>query len=230
MGLLSRFKNIMKANVNASLESTKNPEKELDDFFRNANMELGKIKAEAASAQAEMNTAKRALDESNSEITKLQRYAEKAVEAANDDDARKFLERKSVQAAKQKQLQAAYERAASKAASLQQIQDKLASDLERLEARRLELKGKLAEAKLQQQLNTPSSSIHDAFKAVEEEANRILDEAAARAELSQDGQAIDLDEWFRQLEQAEGSAATGGTGMSSEEELAAIKENMKKKE
>lgn len=190
----------MKANVNASKDSTENQEKALDDFFRNANMELGKIKAEAASAQAEMNTAKRALDESTSEMNKLQRYAEKAVEAANDDGAHKFLERKSLQAAKQRQLQANYERAVSKVASLQQIQDKLAADLDRLEARRLDLRGKLADAKLQQQLNTPDSSIHDAFKAVEEEANRILDEAAARAELLHDGQAMDLDEKFKALE------------------------------
>lgn len=230
MGLLSRFKNIVKANVNASKDSTKNPEKALDDFFRNANMELGKIKAEAASAQAEMNTAKRALDESKSEMNKLQRYAEKAVEAANDDDALKFLERKSLQAAKQKQLQAGYERAASKAASLQQIQDKLAADLDRLEARRLDLKGKLADAKLQQQLNTAGSSIHDAFKAVEEEANRILDEAAARAELSYDGQAIDLDEKFKALEQDTVSDSDENAAMSTEQELSVIKEKMKKKE
>ena len=228
MGLLSRFKRIVKSNVNASLENTKDPEKALDDFFRSANMELGKIKAEVASAQAEMNTAKRALEESNSEINKLQRYAEKAAEANNDEDARKFLERKKQQAAKHSQLQAAYKRAEAKAASMQQIQNKLTADVDRLEARRLELKTKLSEARMQQQINAAGSN--DVFRAMEEEANRLLDEAAAIAELSQDGSGIDLDEKFRQLEQETASVVEKDEAMNVEQELFAIKENLKKKE
>jgi phage shock protein A len=125
-------------------------------------------------------------------------------------------------------LQAAYERAEAKAASMQQLQDKLTKDVDRLEARRLEVRVKLAEARMQQQMNASGSN--DAFRAMEEEANRLLDEAAAIAELSQDGLSVDLDEKFRQLEQETVSVTEKDEAINIEQELFSIKENLKKKE
>lgn len=240
MGILSRFKDIMKVNVNALLDRADSPEKTIDEYMRSLNSDLGKVKAETASVLSDERRAKRALDECSAEIKKLQRYAEKSVEAGKEEDALKFLERKAAQADKLNALQAAYDLASSNAASMKQMQDKLVSDMGQLEARRTELKGKMAAAEIQQQINSGSSSAggaNAAFHAMEEKANRALDEALALAELRAGTKEDDLDDLIAQLEKDSGAhrnttSSTDGTvaGTSAEDELAAIREKMNKKE
>lgn len=96
MGILARFKDIMASNMNALLDKAENPEKMIDQYMRNVNSDLGKVKAETASVMAEEQRSKRALNECSAEIEKMQRYAVKALEAGNEDDARKFLEKKQL--------------------------------------------------------------------------------------------------------------------------------------
>ena len=79
MGILTRFKDIMAANINALLDKAEDPEKMIDQYLRNLESDLGKVKAETASIMAEEARAKRELDECNEEISKYQSYAEKAL-------------------------------------------------------------------------------------------------------------------------------------------------------
>ncbi|MCF2716857.1 MULTISPECIES: PspA/IM30 family protein [Paenibacillus] len=182
MGILSRFRDIMKMNVNALMDKVGDSEKTIDDYMRNLNSDLGKVKAETASVLADERRTKRALDECKAEIKKLQHYASKSVEAGNEEEARKFLERKGLQAEKLEQLQTSYDLASTNAVNMKQMQEKLVSDMEQLEARHAELKGKMAVAKAQQALNSMGSK-NSAFEVMEEQVNRAYDEAMAIAEL-----------------------------------------------
>ncbi|MDG0872902.1 PspA/IM30 family protein [Paenibacillus thiaminolyticus] len=227
MGILSRFKDIMASNVNALLDKAEDPEKTIDQYMRSLHQDLGKVKAEAASMLADEGRALRELDECNAEIRKLQRYAEKSVEAGKEEEARKFLERKAALAGKQSELQAAYDRASANAAKMKQMQDKLVSDIGRLEARHAELKGKLAAAKM----NSGGSSLGDvnsSFDVLEEKANRALDEAMALAELRAGSKEDDLDDLIAQLEKNMRNNVNPPTN--AEDELAALKEKWNKKE
>ena len=87
MGILTRFKDIMSANINALLDKAEDPEKMIDRL-RNLNSDLGKVKSETAAIMAEEQETKRALDECNDEINEMQKYAIKALEANNEADAR----------------------------------------------------------------------------------------------------------------------------------------------
>lgn len=69
--------------------------KMIDQYMRNLESDLGKVKAETASVMAEETRAKRELDECTEQVNKMQSYAEKALTAGNEADARKFLERSS---------------------------------------------------------------------------------------------------------------------------------------
>ncbi|MFW5435349.1 PspA/IM30 family protein [Paenibacillus apiarius] len=227
MGILSSFRDIMGIDVNVLLNKAEDPEKTIDDYMRNLNSDLGKVKAETASMLADERRAKRALDECNAESKKLQKYAEKAVEAGNEADALKFLERKAALAEKQSELQTAYDLASAKAVKMKQMQDKLVSDMGRLEARRAELKEKMAAAKAQQRLIS-GNDVNSSFDAMEEKANRALDEAIALAELRAGAKEDDLDDLIAQLEKNM-SANTNKTA-TTEDELAALKEKMNKKE
>ena len=59
MGILTRFKDIMSANINALLDKCEDPEKMIDQYMRNLESDLGKVKAETASVMAEETRCKR---------------------------------------------------------------------------------------------------------------------------------------------------------------------------
>ena len=190
MGILSRFKDIMASNINALLDKAEDPEKMIDQCLRNLNSDLGMVKSETATIIAEEQRAKRALDECNAEIAKMQQYAIKALEANNEADARKFLEQKAVLSAKLPGLQEAHTLASNNAAQMRQMHDKLVNDINELEARRDMIKGKLAVAKTQERINKMTSSVASAnnsiasFKKYEEMADKALDKANAMAQLN----------------------------------------------
>ena len=190
MGVLSRFKDIMSANINALLDKAENPEKMIDQYLRNLQDDLGKVKAETASVMAEETRCKRALDECNAEIAKFQNYAVKAVEAGNDDDARQFLTKKNQLLEKQASLQQAYTLAADNAAKMKQMHDKLVGDINELNTKKEAIKAKMAVAKTQERINKIGSSVAgaennmSAFGRMEAKVDKMLDEANAMAELN----------------------------------------------
>ena len=190
MAILTRFKDIMSSNINALLDKVEDPGKMIDQCLRNLNSDLGKVKAETASIMAEEQRSKRALDECTEEMKKMQNYAIKALEANNEDDARKFLERKSALASKESGLKEAYELAVSNAIKMREMHDKLAADINELESRKDMIKGKLSVAKTQERINKIGASVNSAnnsisaFDRMEEKANRALDQANAMAELN----------------------------------------------
>ena len=189
-GIIKRFSDIMSANLNALLDKAEDPEKMIDQYLRNLESDLGKVKAETASVMAEETKCKRELDECNSDIEKMQRYAEKAIVAGNDNDARQFLEKKQQLVSKQTALQQTYDLAHGNAVKMKEMHDKLVSDMGELQSRRDAIRAKVAVAKTQERLNKVGSSVAgvsnnlSAFDRMEEKANRMLDEANAMSELN----------------------------------------------
>lgn len=224
MGILTRFKDIMSSNINALLDKAENPEKMIDQCLRNLNSDLGKVKSETAAIMAEEQRAKRALDECNAEIEKMQTFAVKALEANNENDARKFLEQKASLTSKQAGLQEAYDLAHTNATHMREMHDKLVSDIGELESRKDMIKGKLAVAKTQERLNKIGSSVASAnnsissFEKYEDMADKALDKANAMAELnrsSTDNTIKDLTKKYT-------------TDASVDDELAALKASLNK--
>ena len=52
-GILSRFKTIMEANINALLDKAEDPVKMADQLARDLEKDLGEVKAETVSVMAE---------------------------------------------------------------------------------------------------------------------------------------------------------------------------------
>ncbi|MBY0117809.1 PspA/IM30 family protein [Paenibacillus xylanexedens] len=234
MGILSRFRDVMKANVNHMLSRAEDPEKSVNEYMRSLSSDLGQVKAETKAVLSDESRAKRALDECSAEVKKLQRYAEKSAESGDEGKARGFLEKKVKLADKLNELQAAYERASAKAKMMKHMNDKLVADLGQLEARHAELKGRMADAKAQQQANERNASAgraDAALKAMEDKANQALNEAEALAELRAGAQEDDLDELIAQLERDMNADAGNNENASpsAEEELATIQEKLKNK-
>lgn len=227
MGILQRFKDIMSSNINAMLDKAEDPEKMIDQCIRNLNSDLGKVKSETAAVMAEDQRAKRELDECNAEIDKMQKYAIKALEANNEADAKRFLEKKAQLTAKQADLIRISETASKNAANMKAMHDKLVNDLNELESRRDAIKGKLAAAKTQERINKMTSGVSgannsmSAFERYEEKANAAIDKANAMAELNKPADSIE------DLE-AKYASSSSVSGSSVDDELAALKASLGK--
>ncbi len=187
-GILQRFKDIMSSNINALLDKAEDPEKMIDQYLRNLESDLGKVKAETASVMAEETRTKRQLDECQEEINKMQSYAEKAVMAGND--AKQFLAKKQELGRNLEVYQTAYNQAKANAEQMRQMHDKLVGDIAELNSRRDAIKAKVKMAKTQQTINKIGASVAgakgnlDAFSRMEAKADRMLDEANAMSELN----------------------------------------------
>lgn len=226
MGIISRFKDIMSANINALLDKAEDPEKMIDQYLRNIESDLGKVKAETAAVMAEETRCKRVLDECNADIAKYQSYAEKAVVAGNDDDARQFLAKKAQLEQQKVSLQQSYDVASANAAKMKQMHDKLAKDIADLNARKDSIKAKVAAAKTQEKLNKLGASVDgvkgsmSAFDRMEAKADNMLDKANAMAELNTSSEDADVANLAAKYDSAEaGSPAV-------DDELAALKAKM----
>lgn len=190
MGIIQRFSDIMSANINALLDRAEDPSKMIDQYLRNLQKDLEDVKEETAAVMAEEKRCERELKECNAEIAKLQSYAEKAILAGNDNDAKQFLMKKTALVEKQAGLQQAYEAAAANSSKMKQMYDKLCSDISTLNARKDAIKAKVAVAKTQEKINKIGSSMQgaarnlSAFDRMEAKANQMLDKANAMAELN----------------------------------------------
>lgn len=226
-GVLKRFKDIMAANINALLDKAEDPEKMIDQYLRDMESDLGKVKAETAAVMAEATRAKRALDECDAEIAKMQQYAEKALTAGNEDDARKFLEKKVSLTTDRETLQQTADNAAANADKMRAMHDKLTQDIANLNDRKASIKAKVSAAKAQQKMNDLTEKVGkmditdgtSAFDRMEAKANQMLDEANARAELNAPSEAAQsMEDLKKKYDEGSNTAV--------DSELAALKEKM----
>lgn len=224
MGILSRFSDIIQANVNAVLDKMEDPSKMIDQYLRELNENLAEVKKETAGVMAEETRTKRMLNDNQAEIAKYEGLAKQALLAGNDGDAKVFLAKKQKLESAGAGLQTAYAAAHENAVKMRQMHDKLVSDIETLKSRRAMIKAKVSVAKTQERLNKISSasdkanSAMGAFDRMEDKANRMLDEANAMAELNTEpvDEAKALEEKYR----------AGASDASVDAELEALKKSM----
>ena len=228
MGILSRFGDIMRANINDLLTGAenKNAEKLLNQYLRDAREDYAQVKSETASVMAEEAAAKRRLDEVSDQMARYEKYAQAAVQAGNDADALKFLEAKGQLQPKKEDAEAAYQQAQMNSEHMRQMTKKLLDDIREAESKIGELKAKLriAESKEKmQQLNEKigGKSVLGNFDSLADSIQKRIDAADAKealnAELSGDMAMDDLEKKYA-------SAAAGAS--SAQSELEALKARM----
>ena len=225
MGIMTRFKDIMTANVNALLDKAEDPEKMIDQYLRNLESDFAKVKAETASIIAEEKSASRKLNECDEEINRMGEYAKKAVAAGNDNDARQFLTKKNELTQKREVLAKNYELAKANSEKMRQMHDKLVADISEMKSKRDMLKAKVKVAETQRKINEMGAGLESAgnnaaaFDRMEDKVNRMLDEADAIGELNKSASGNDIDDLASKYD-------TADTGSDVDDELAALKAEM----
>lgn len=224
MGMLDRFTDIIKANINDLLDKCEDPAKMIDQYLRNLTEDLAEVKQETAGVMAEETRTKRLVDENAAEVAKYDDLARKALAAGNEDDARTFLAKKQQFDARAASLQESYEAVCANAAKMRQMYDKLVSDIEELDGRRDAVKAKVAVAMTQDKVNSIASGVDKsaeamgAFARMEAKADGMLDRSNAMSELN----AKPVDE----AAALEAKYAAAGSDAAVEDELAKLKAEM----
>jgi len=224
MGILDRFTDIIKANINDLLDKAEDPAKMIDQYMRDLTESLAEVKKETAGVMAEETRTKRLVDENAVEIIKYDSLARTALQAGNEEDARTFIEKKQQCDAKAASLLKTYEAAKENASKMRQMHDKLASDIGILNSRRETVKAKVAVAKTQEKVNKITSGADkatgamNAFDRMEAKADQMLDRANAMTELNQ--QPVD------KVAELEEKYASIGTDLAVDDELAKMKEEL----
>ena len=222
MGIITRFRDIMSANINALLDKCEDPAKMIDEYMRQVTEQLAEVKTETAGVMAEEKRTKRLLDENDEQVNKYDGLARKALAAGNENDARVFLEKKQEFVVAGADLKKSYDIAHENAVKMREMHDKLTKDIVTLEQRRKSVKAKIAVAKTQERINEVNESMDTAsdsmraFERMEAKADRMLDEANSMAELNESNvdQAADLESKYE------------GTSATVDEELNKLKQEM----
>ena len=188
--VLSRFNDILKANINEILDKLEDPSKMIDQYLRDMLEDLAEVKEQTAAVMAEETRTKRAVDANVADVEKYLALAQKALEAGNEGDARVFLAKKQELEAAGAALHTAYAVAHENAVKMRQLHDKLTNDVNELKARKEAIKAKVAVAKTQEKINAfddksdAAQEAMAAFKRMEEKADQMLDRANSMAELN----------------------------------------------
>ncbi len=190
MGILQRFGDIMRSNINALLDKCEDPAKLIDQTLLDLRRDLADVKRETANVMADEKNALRKVEECKEDIEKFTKAAQNALRSGNEGDARKLITKKQQLEASLTTLNSTYELAKSNADKMRQMHDKLCADISSLEARKDAIKGTVAAAKAQKRMNEVLSGSADhsasiaAFERMEDKANKMLDAAMAEAELN----------------------------------------------
>lgn len=221
MGIISRFSDVMKSNINAMLDKCEDPAKMVDQTLRDLREDLAKVKQETAGVMADAKEAERRVADCQEQIDRYTAAATNALKAGNEADARTLLKKKQQYDEQMVGLQKAADLAKANADKMHQMHDKLVNDISALEIRKDNIKATAAAAKAQERINKMqdggrrTASSVDAFERMEAKANKALDQAMAHADLNAaKDDASDLADKY------------GSSSVSVDDELARLKESL----
>ncbi len=175
-------------------------EKSVDDFLIEMITNWKEVRKAAEEATEEEKKARAELDTVDRQISDLQVYAAKAVQAGNENDARRFLTEKKRPTDARERVYSIYQTKSSNAQQLRKMNDDLVDKIEDMRARRASIKETQAQAaavELMNKMNEMSAknaaSAKETLASMEEKAAHEKAVAAAKAELTKTEQESSMD-------------------------------------
>jgi len=191
MGVFKRISDIISANLNDMTDSFEDPELMLKQAVREMEETIAEVTNQTAKAMANETTLSRELERNRVLQQQWQDRAEKAIEEANDDLARKALARKNehekLVAALKDQLEVAQEASVSLRCQLAGMKAKLAEGKRNLATLSARKRAADFRKKMESQASGVVSDIDDSafakFDRMKARVEQAEAEAAAMAEL-----------------------------------------------
>ena len=198
MGVFSRFKDIVNANINALLDKAEDPEKMLKLMMQEMEDTLIELKSNCAARMASRIRLERRIEEQKALISRWQSRAELAVDKARDDLARDALIEKKKELATlsslMKDLDSYSEIIDQSKAEINQLEDKLSQAKLKLKSLQEKARAAEAEALANERLKRNTESHFDDLES-------IIDRINAENELNRPSRTTA--DKFRDLEEQE---------------------------
>ncbi len=198
---LKRIKNIMSCNVRRFLNNNNKNENDIKEYIRKFESEIGNIKAQAGSIEAEAKRRRRALNECEDSIAKMDRYIKRSMESGNSSDVRLFEDKKEAYESEKLKLEKEYNTAKMAYDKMKEAEEKITSDigilrdrLNTINDKEAELKARYNEASINEKVNKLEAEVNG--KVAEAEGMREIDEYLSGTSSDED----DLDKLFEELE------------------------------
>ena len=198
MGVFSRFKDIVNANINALLDKAEDPEKMLKLMMQEMEDTLIELKSNCAARMASRIRLERRIEEQKALISRWQSRAELAVDKGRDDLARDALVEKKKELATlsslMKDLDSYSEIIDQSKAEINQLEDKLSQAKLKLKSLQEKARAAEAEALANERLKRNTESHFDNLES-------IIDRINAENELNRPSRTTA--DKFRDLEEQE---------------------------
>ena len=219
-GMFSRMADILKSNINELLDRAEDPEKLIRQMIREMEEAVNKATASVGTAVANQKRLERQYHEKQAQSEDWQRKAERAVEAGEDDLARRALERRAVFEKAVEDLAPAMEESRQTATQLREQLRELKAKLEEARTRQGTLMARHHAAEARKKLAQSISGLGaDAFSSFERFEQRVeTSEAEAEAHAEVAGEMADVEREVRDLDRA----------ASVEDELLALKARLRR--
>jgi phage shock protein A len=212
MGIFSRLKTLVSANVNDMIGKAEKPEKMLNQLIIEMNDQLIESKKAVAMAIADEKKLEREKDNQRAQSQEWERKAMLAVQAGKDDLAKEALLRKqeydNAALEYQKQWEAQKSSVDKLKSSLRELQNKI----EEAQRKKNLLIARAKRAEAQQKIQNTISSVSgnttafDAFDRMAAKVDQMEAQAEASKELEDLSADASLEKKFKELESSDASA------------------------
>ncbi|OZI11344.1 phage shock protein A [Bacillaceae bacterium SAS-127] len=191
-----RVKTYVGSELNAALDKAEDPVKMLDQFMREMEADIREAETAVAKQIANEKMLKKKFDDASQMAEKRQQQAIEALEAGNEDLARRALEDKKVHESQAESMRVAYEQATSDANELREKLDEMKQEYQEMKMKKDTLKARAESAKTRTKMNRTMSSIGSdesrrGFERMEEKVLQYEAEAETSEDLRSSSRSLD---------------------------------------
>lgn len=217
----NRMKTVVSSELNAMLDKAEDPVKMLDQFMRDMAEDIKEVETAVAKQIASEKMLKRKANDAQAMANKRLQQAEQAIEANNDELARRAIEDKKGHEHTFHTLNEAWERTSADVEVLKSKLDEMKKEYQEMRLKKDSLKARAESAKTRTKINRTMSSIGNdeskrGFERMEEKVLQYEAEADTTEDISQSART--LDDEFEDLNNTN----------EVDDELAALKEKLGK--
>jgi len=201
--LFKRVKTVVDSELNSLLDKAEDPVKMLDQFMREMESDIREAETAIAKQIANEKMLQKKYEDAKKMVQKRDEQAIQAIEAGNDDLARRALEDKKIHQQTLDTLTESYERAKLDSDSLRKKLDEMKAEYNEMKLKKDSLKARAESAKTRTKINRTLSGIgNDESKRGFERMEEKVLQYEAEAETSEDLRSSNrsLDDEFAALE------------------------------
>ncbi|QKY69677.1 PspA/IM30 family protein [Lentibacillus sp. CBA3610] len=197
-----RISTVVGSELNAMLDKAEDPVKMLDQYMRDMESDIQEVESAVAKQVANEKMLKRKADDAEAKVAKRQKQAEQAIEADNEDLAKRALQDKAEQEQQADLLKESWEQANKDSSELRSKLDEMKKEYQQMKLKKDSLQARAESAKTKTKMNRTMSAIGSdeskkGFERMEEKVLQYEAEADTSEDISHESRS--LDEAFEKL-------------------------------